>query len=178
MTQKMKVMSKRGYTLLEVVLAVVIVAIAISATLLIMSKLMSYTGHKGDAIVLSTAVAVSQYALDDVRDISFPPFSGSNPPDLSTNDYNGTNFIPYPIDTSYTFTRNIVAVRDINTANGPGNESGIQARQGVWAGEYYDATDGDSMAGYRNLLKVTVSVYKNGRMYLRTVTYKTRNGNY
>jgi len=159
-------MKKSGYTLMEVVLAVMVVAIAVSATLLIMSKLMSYTGHKGDAIVLSTAVAVSQYALDDIRDVPFPPFGNANPPDLSTSDYNGTNYIDYPINPEYKFTRKITA------ADAAGNEINFPA------GTYYDATYGDSMAGYRNLLRVTVSVYKNNRLYLKTVTYKTRNGYY
>ena len=159
-------MNKRGYTLMEVVLAVMVVAIAVSATLLIMSKLMSYTGHKGNAIVLSTAVAVSQYALDDIRDIPFPPFGNNNPPDLSTGDYNGTNYIDYPINPEYKFTRGITAA-DFN-----GTETPVQS------GEYYDSVNADSLAGCRNLLKVTVCVYKNGRMYLKTVTYKARNGNY
>ena len=145
---------KKGFTLIEVVLAVVVVAITVSGTLVIMAKMMSYTANRGQAVDISNAITISQMAIDRVRDQKFPPTGSSG---------SLQNITDFPITISnvaYTYSTNIVA-----------SDSAITTAM-------YDGTNGDSMLGYRNLLKVTVTVFKNGRPLLKKVTYKTRNGYY
>lgn len=155
---------KQGFTLIEVVLAVVVIAIAVSATLVIMAKMMGYTINRGQAVDISNAVTVSQIAIDNVRDQKFPPTGTSG-------DLSGTSGVDIPIAISgitYTYKTEIVA------SDGIGGTTSINPTT-----EYTNVIPNvDSMSGNRNLLKVTVTVSKNGRQILKTVTYKTRNGYY
>ena len=152
---------RKGYTLLEVVLAMVVVVVSVASTLLIMSKLMSYTASRGTAFDIANAVTVSQIAIDRVRDQRFPPTG-------SYGDLANVHTSLTLSNVTYTYATEILA------SNGVGSGSAST----VVDTEYDDATDTDSMYGYRNLLRVKVSVYKAGRLILETVTYKTRNGYY
>ena len=156
-------MNKKGFTLIEVVLAVVVIAVAVSATLVVMAKMMSYTANRGQAVDISNAVTISQTAIDNVRDERFPP-TGTG------GDLSGTPDTSITISNiTYTYRTNILASENPGT----GSESTIADT------EYKkDTTQTDSMLGYRNLLKITVTVFKAGRTILKTVTYKTRNGYY
>ncbi|MDO9574570.1 MAG: type II secretion system protein [Candidatus Contubernalis sp.] len=148
-------MNKKGFTLIEVVLAIVVITIAVSATLVVLSKMMGYTANRGQAVDISNAITVSQIAIDRVRDQWFPPTSQIG------NLSEVTNADTIISGIHYTYTTEIRASDNTNPA-----------------AEYPDATYGDSMLSYRNLLKVTVMVSKNGKQILKTVTYKTRNGYY
>ena len=155
-------MDKKGFTLIEVVLAIVVITIAVSATLVIMSKMMGYTINRGQAFDISNAITVSQIAVDRVRDERFPPT-------WTSGDLSSTGDVDITISgINYTYNTEIVASDGSGTTT-PINFSGT---------EYDNTSNTDSMFGYRNLLKVTVTVYKNGRQLLKTVTYKTRNGYY
>ena len=147
---------KQGYTLIEVILAIVVVTIAVSATLVIMSKMMGYTVNRGQAVDISNAIAISQIAVDKVRDQKFPPTDEYG--DLTDSNNSGDLTIS---GINYTYETEII---DFNVTN-PTNE--------------YGSATGDVISdSRRNLLKVTVTVFKNGRPILKTMTYKTRNGYY
>ncbi|MFH2068666.1 MAG: prepilin-type N-terminal cleavage/methylation domain-containing protein [Candidatus Omnitrophota bacterium] len=146
---------KCGFTLIEVVLAVVVVAIAVSATLVVLSKMMGYTVNRGRAVDISNAVTISQMAIDQVRDQKFPPTGSSGT--LGTISDSSITIS----SVTYTYSTDIVAF--------DGNP--------ILAAEY-NIPNVDEMPGDHNLLKVTVTVSKNGRPLLKTVTYKTRNGYY
>ena len=170
-------MNKKGYTLIEVVLAVMVTAIAVAATLVVMSKMIAYTGTRGDAFDIANAVMVSQYAMDKVRDQRFPPTGSYG--DLKPVDASPPT--PDPIkdtdsflisNTTYTYETTIVGY-DLST----GTTTPVGTVTGTIE-DYDDSTTGDSMLGYRNLLQVTVLVKKGSRPILQTVTYKTRNGYY
>lgn len=154
----------RGYTLLEVVLAVIVVAVSVAATMLIMSKMMSYTANRGQAVDIANAVTISQMAIDTVRNQKFPPTG-------DTGDFiTGTSSdIPITItNIPYTYKVDIVAA---SSPSGSGTSS-------ITTAEYDSVANTDSMLSYRNLLKITVTIKKNNRPILVTVTYKTRNGYY
>jgi prepilin-type N-terminal cleavage/methylation domain-containing protein len=155
---------KRGFTLIEVVLAVVVLTVAVAATLVIMSKMMGYTVGKGQAVDISNAVTISQMVIDGIRDQRFPPTGGTYGT-LATTSRNWTI-------SGTTYTDSTV----IEAFDGGSGTSQIGTLTGTT--EYYDSTNGDSMLGYRNLLKVTVTVSRAGRPIFKTVTYKTRNGYY
>lgn len=150
------VMTNRGYTLIEVILAILVIAIAVSSTLVVMSKMMNYTIKRGQAVDICNAVTISQMAIDRVRDQRFPPTGIMG--DLTTND------------------TNITLLNTVYTCN-----TRIEAFDGVFdtTTQYDIGTNTDALSDYsRNLLKVTVTVSKNGKPFLVTVTYKTRNGYY
>lgn len=152
-----------GYTLIEVILAILVVTIAVSATLVIMSKMMGYTVNRGQAVDISNAITISQMAIDQVRDQKFPPT-------WTSGDLDSTSEIGITISgINYTYKTEIVA------SDGSGTTTPINFP----TTEYNNMSPNtDEMLGYRNLLQVTVTVYKNGRPLLKTVTYKTRNGYY
>ena len=139
---------KKGFTLLEAVIAMAIIAVSVASSLVIMGKLASVTATKGDIMGILTASAVAQYTVDEVRDINFPP--------LKTMDKDFSDVIKrdYPMDSEYQYTV---------TFDG-GNP-------------YYDlATNSDT--GIVNLIKTEVTVYKNGKPLMTTYTYKVRNGQF
>ncbi|MFA5393054.1 MAG: type II secretion system protein [Candidatus Ratteibacteria bacterium] len=147
---------RAGYTLIEAVLAVVVITIAVAATLVIMAKMMGYTANKGQAVDISNAITISQMAIDGIRDQKFPPTSQiGNLSEITDGDsiISGIH---------YTYSTTIQASDNSNPS----------------ATEYGSVT-GDLMPdSQHNLLEVTVTVYKNGKQILHTVTYKTRNGYY
>jgi prepilin-type N-terminal cleavage/methylation domain-containing protein len=153
---------RTGFTLIEVVLAIVVITIAVSATLVVMAKMMNYTANRGQAVDISNAVTISQMVIDRVRDQQFPPTGTSG-------NLSGTSDTSITISNiTYTYKTEIVA------SDNAGSDSPINT-----ISEYpATATGSDSMLGYRNLLKVTVTVFKAGKAILKTVTYKTRNGYY
>ncbi len=159
---------KEGYTLIEVVLAIMVVAVSVASTLLIMSRLMSYTATSGTAFDIANAVAVSQMVVDKVRDQRFPPTGDYGDITTADNTLNGSITIS---GTTYQYVTKITASDPLV----PEKESEIES--GTFT-ESYDSASGDSMLAFRNLLKVRVWVYKGGRLILQTVTYKTRNGYY
>ena len=141
-----------------------VVAIAVSGTLVIMAKMMGYTMNRGQAVDISNAVTISQMAIDNVRDQWFPPTGAYG--NLTNTANSGSITLS---NTLYTYAVEIVA------PDGSGGTSEIN----VPTIEYDGPSKTDNMSGgYRNLLKVTVTVFKNGRLLLKTVTYKTRNGYY
>ena len=144
-----------GFTLIEVILAIVVVAVAVSATLVVLSIMIGYTVNRGQAVDISNAITVSQIAIDRVRDQKFPPTDEYG--NLFDSNHSGELTIS---DIRYTYTT------QIKTFDGA-----------VITNEYNAGTDAISVPG-RNLLKVEVAVSKNGRPLLNTVTYKTRNGYY
>ncbi|PIX77478.1 MAG: hypothetical protein COZ37_02535, partial [bacterium (Candidatus Ratteibacteria) CG_4_10_14_3_um_filter_41_18] len=62
-----------GFTLIEAVISMAIIAASVAGSLIIMGKLASVTAKKGDIMTVLTASAVAQYTVDEVRDINFPP---------------------------------------------------------------------------------------------------------
>lgn len=89
---------KKGFTLLEAVIAMAIIAVSVASSLVIMGKLASMTATKGDIMGLLTASAVAQYTVDEVRDINFPP--------IKTMDKDFSDVIKrdYPSDPEYQYT--------------------------------------------------------------------------
>ncbi|MFH0795753.1 MAG: prepilin-type N-terminal cleavage/methylation domain-containing protein [Candidatus Omnitrophota bacterium] len=162
---------RQGYTLIEVVFAVVVTTIAVAATLVIMSKMTAYTGSRGDAFDIANAVMVSQYAMDKVRDQRFPPTSYYG--DLTNSTNSGSLTLS---NTTYTYDTKIWGYDPSITTDGVPNRSIVGTVTGTT--EYYDSTNADSMLGYRNLFQITVTVKKGSRSILQTMTYKTRNGYY
>ncbi len=63
----------KGFTLLEAVISMAIIAVSVASSLIIMGKLASVTATEGDIMSILTASAVAQYTVDEVRDINFPP---------------------------------------------------------------------------------------------------------
>lgn len=142
---------------MEVVIAMAIIAVAIVSSLLIMGKLTGASAKEGRAIVVMTASAVVQYAIDEVRDIPFPPITT-----IEKLEYDGGDFEPYPINPDYKFSRSLDTYD--NT---------------IITSAYYDETTGkDDFSSHPdyNLLKVAVTVYKNDSPVMTTYTYKVRNG--
>ena len=139
---------KKGFTLLEAVIAMAIIAVSVASSLVIMGKLASMTAKEGDIMGIMIASAVAQYTVDEVRDINFPP--------LKTMDKDFSDVIKrdYPMDSEYKYTV---------TFNG-GNP-------------YYDLST-KSDTGIINLIKTAVTVYRNGKPLMTTYTYKVRNGQY
>ena len=136
-----------------------VITIAVSATLVTMSKMMNYTVNRGQAVDISNAITVSQIAIDKVRDQKFPPTDEYGILDQDNSYYINNNTITLS-NTVYTYTTEIVDNLDVITP------------------AEYSTASGDLIQGNRNLLQVTVTVSKNGRPLLTTVTYKTRNGYY
>ena len=137
-----------------------IIAVSVASSLVIMGKLVSMTAKEGDIMGLMAASAVAQYTVDEVRDINFPPlktmetlaYTGGDPAEL------------YPINADYQFRRRIT------------NCDGATITS-----VYYDEVTGkDDFSGHPewNLLKVAVTVYRNGKPLMTTYTYKVRNGQY
>ena len=67
---KMKIRENSGFTLLEMVIAMSIIAVVLAFSLMLMGDGMR-RAVKANAIV--TATALSQYEIDRVRNIAFPP---------------------------------------------------------------------------------------------------------
>ena len=88
---------KKGFTLLEAVIAMAIIAVSVASSLVIMGKLASMTSTKGDIMGLLTASAVAQYTVDEVRDINFPPMK-------TMENFGNMTSVPYPMDPEYQYT--------------------------------------------------------------------------
>ena len=156
---------KKGFTLLEAVIAMAIIAVSVASSLVIMGKLVSMTAKEGDIMRIMAASAVAQYTVDEVRDINFPPLKT-----METLTYTGGDPAePYPIDTTYQFRRRITA----------SNYDGATWQEITIPESNYE-NGNDDFSGHPewNLLKVAVTVYKNGKPLMRTYTYKVRNGQY
>ncbi len=89
---------KKGFTLLEAVIAMAIIAVSVASSLVIMGKLVSMTAKEGDIMGLMTASAVAQYTVDEVRDINFPPIS------TMEKDFSDVIKRDYPSDPEYQYT--------------------------------------------------------------------------
>jgi len=140
---------KNGFTLLEAVISMAIIAVSVASSLVIMGKLASMTATKGDIMGLLTASAVAQYTVDEVRDINFPPLKTMD------KDFDSSKYVnvDYSINPEYQYTI---------TFNG-GNPYNISTK---------------SDTGIINLIKTAVTVYRNGKPLMRTYTYKVRNGQF
>lgn len=87
-----------GFTLIEAVISMAIIAASVAGSLIIMGKLASVTAKKGDIMTVLTASAVAQYTVDEVRDINFPPIK------TMEKDFNNVEKVDYPIDPEYKYT--------------------------------------------------------------------------
>ena len=108
-------------------------------------------------------------AIDRVRDQRLPSTGTFNINNLATATTPTPETWISSNNVTYTYTTEIVAS---STPTG-GTPTPLAETT-----DYNNATQTDSMLSYRNLLKVTVTVSKNGKQILKTVTYKTRNGYY
>ena len=90
---------KKGFTLLEAVISMAIIAVSVASSLVIMGKLASMTATKGDIMGLLTASAVAQYTVDEVRDINFPPMKT-----MDSNAFSDVTKDPYPMDSEYQYS--------------------------------------------------------------------------
>ena len=147
---------KKGFTLLEAVISMAIIAVSVASSLVIMGKLTSMTATKGDIMGILAASAVAQHTVDEVRDINFPPLKT-----MDKLDYDGGTVENYPVDADYTFRRRITTYNGVRTA----------------LTNYDGGTDNFSNPAW-NLLKTAVTVYKNGNPLMTTYTYKVRNGQF
>ena len=144
-----------GFTLLEAVISMAIIAVSVASSLVIMGKLASMTATKGDIMGLLTASAVAQYTVDEVRDINFPPIK------TMEKDFDETQThykdVAYPPNSEYTSTTTLTfpspQVNPYDTVNKSDN-------------------------GTVNLIKTAVTVYRNGKPLMTTYTYKVRNGQF
>ncbi|HNQ35105.1 MAG TPA: prepilin-type N-terminal cleavage/methylation domain-containing protein [bacterium] len=169
----------RGYTLIEVVLAVLVVAISVSATLVVMNKMVGYTAVRGYTMDKVNAVAITQYVLDEIRDRRFPPTSTMGR--LDGTAFSGT--IRLPNDTTgtlYAYTSNSSNGTEYNytTTIRAYDPAASESRSDVTTDEYDGSSRVDSMLAQRSLLEIKVEVYRGNQLIMRTVTYKTRNGYY
>jgi len=144
-----------GFTLIEAVISMAIIAASVAGSLIIMGKLASVTAKKGDIMTVLTASAVAQYTVDEVRDINFPPLKT-----MEKLEYDGDSE-DYPIDTDYEFRRKITDSAGATIPEANYGSGGI-----------------DSILSDQNLLKVAVAIYKNGKPLMTTYTYKVRNGTF
>ena len=140
---------KKGFTLLEAVIAMAIIAVSVASSLVIMGKLASVTATKGDIMGILTASAVAQYTVDEVRDINFPPLKTMD------KDFSDKSDEKYLGDTNSEYTSNTIFTG--------GNPYSIGSK---------------SDDGTINLIKTAVTVYRNGNPLMTTYTYKVRNGQY
>jgi len=87
-----------GFTLIEAVISMAIIAASVAGSLIIMGKLASVTAKKGDIMTVLTASAVAQYTVDEVRDINFPPLK------TMEKDFSDVIKRNYPSDPEYQYT--------------------------------------------------------------------------
>ncbi len=152
---------KKGFTLLEAVIAMAIIAVSVASSLVIMGKLASMTSTKGDIMGILTASAVAQYTVDEVRDINFPPLKT-----METLTYTGGDPAEdYPANADYSFRRRITTYDGHTVDDGAGGPT------------YSGGSDNFSNSAW-NLLKTEVTVYKNDKPLMTTYTYKVRNGQF
>ena len=140
---------KKGFTLLEAVIAMAIIAVSVASSLVIMGKLASMTAKEGDIMGIMTASAVAQYTVDEVRDINFPPITTMD------KDFSDKSDEKYLDDANSEYTSTTIFTG--------GNPYTIGSK----------LDDGTI-----NLIKTAVTVYKNGKPLMTTYTYKVRNGQF
>ncbi len=86
----------RGFTLIEMVVAIVIIGIAVSGVLLVMNYT---TAHSADPIIQTQAVAIAESYMEEIRLHPFADPDGSDSGETRANyddvfDYNGLNEMP------------------------------------------------------------------------------------
>ncbi|MCK4437327.1 type II secretion system protein [bacterium] len=89
----MRIRGDSGFTLLEMVIAMSIIAIVLAFSLMLMGDGMR-KAVKANTIV--TAAALAQYEIDRVKNIAFPPTT-----DDRQDEFNDTDQDPYPYDSDY-----------------------------------------------------------------------------
>jgi len=188
--------NRKGYTLIEVLIAMLIIIIATTSILIVLGKLVNMAGQQpGASIDITRATAIAQEQLDAYKycrpGVEFPTVNGftgeplENVPLTSLYLPENSDFTPgfFP-GQDYSYEVNIGAwdaitgrITQINDIDGdlfkdPATES-----------EYIDSTD-NLLAGNieRNIFRITVRVYQgraadpNRRLIVTASTYKVRNG--
>jgi prepilin-type N-terminal cleavage/methylation domain-containing protein len=170
--------SSSGFSLLEVVVAIFLIAIILGSALLVIASHMR-VAEKANSIMIATALA--QYTIEEMRNIDFPPVYGygdttqdgyasklqhighyplleTDPPYLA-----GPNLAPPEFSDKYLLLREIFAY----------DANGTFLSPPVWT----DINATDTYLWQATLLKIHISIYKkHGKaLLLRTITYRTKN---
>ena len=81
-------MEKRGFSLLEMIIAISIIAVVIAFSLVAMGTGLQLT-KKTEALILATSIA--QYEIDYARNIPFPPTTNDRQSEFTSSPRDGTD---------------------------------------------------------------------------------------
>lgn len=164
-------MVKKGFTLLELVVAIFLMAIVIAGGLLLLASNLNVMKKANE---LTIARAIAEYMIEEVHNIDFPPVYYDNSSKFGDRPANGNLYKGpgevNPVSDGNDYTPEIYK-KDFITKKYDFRYDGLR-------NFLSDATDSDTDKTFLHQIDIYVLRRKDKNIILKTTTYITRDGKY